>query len=449
MIRDTASSEIGGADQAFQRPYVISWNLTSRCNQQCEHCYLDAGPSPRVESEAFADRSELNTSECKQVVDDIASFAPEAVTILTGGEPLLRRDILDIIRYAASKNLWVVVGTNGVLVTERLARTLKDEGVRGLALSLDSLDPDKHDRFRGVRGAWHNTVEGARVLAKVGLPFIVQTTVGKHNVNQLEEIADFAQRELAAKVWNLYFLVTTGRGVFVSDIAPEEYDGVLEQLYRIQQTQQGRMMVNAKCAPHYVKTLLEHDPDSPFLKSYSGGAGGCPAGTHYMGIRPNGDVTPCPYLPVFGGNIREERLRDLWESSEPFVRIRQRDELGGRCGKCELASSCGGCRARAYGSSGDYLAEDALCTHQPGTAPDARERLHTEVEYGAPEVRELEWEPAARERMHAIPAFVRGMVVRAVESSCRKQGLSRVTCDELDEIRSRMPANRLFGRSNE
>ncbi|MBI2215048.1 MAG: radical SAM protein [Acidobacteria bacterium] len=446
MLSGSASSAPVGAEQAFQRPYVISWNLTYRCNLQCEHCYLDAGPSPQVESEAFTDRSELDTSECKRVVDDIVSFAPEAVTILTGGEPLLRRDILDIVRYAASKNLWVVVGTNGVLVTERLALTLKEAGVRGLALSLDSLDPAEHDRFRGVRGAWRNTVEGARVLNQAGLPFIVQTTVGKHNQSHLGKIADFAQRELAAKVWNLYFLVTTGRGVFVSDIAPAEYDGVLEELYEIQKIQQGKMMVNAKCAPHYVKTLFEHDPDSPLLKSYSGGAGGCPAGTHYMGIRPNGDVTPCPYLPVFGGNLRQDRLRDVWESSEPFVRIRKRDELGGRCGECELASACGGCRARAYGSSGDYLAEDALCTHQPGTVPDAYARLRAEVEYGTPESRELDWEPAARERMHAIPAFVRGMVVRAVEESCRKRGLGRVTCAELDEIRSRMPANRLFGK---
>jgi len=446
MMQDEINNALPTAEQVFQRPYVISWNLTYRCNLQCEHCYLDAGPSPRVQSEAFADRSELNTDECKKVIDDIASFAPEAVTILTGGEPLLRRDILEIVRHAAAKQLWVVVGTNGVLVTERLARTLKDAGVRGLALSLDSLDPDVHDRFRGVRGAWRNTVNGARVLDAVGLPFIIQTTVGKHNVNQLEEIADFAQRELSAKVWNLYFLVTTGRGVFVSDIAPEEYDQVLEQLHKIQQAQQGKMMVNAKCAPHYVKTVFERDPDSPFLKSYSGGAGGCPAGTHYMGIRPNGDVTPCPYLPVFGGNLKESRLRDLWESSEPFVRIRQRGSLGGRCGKCEFSTACGGCRARAYGSTGDYMAEDGLCTHQPGTAPGARERFKTEVVYGQQEVRELEWEPAARERMHAIPAFVRGMVVRSVESSCRERGLDTVTCEELDEIRSRMPANRLFGR---
>jgi radical SAM protein with 4Fe4S-binding SPASM domain len=231
----------------------------------------------------------------------------------------------------------------------------------------------------------------------------------------------------------------------VSDLTPEEYDQVLEQLFKIQQLYQGKMMVNAKCAPHYVKTVFERAPDSPFLKTYSSGAGGCPAGTHYMGIRPNGDVTPCPYLPVFGGNLRESSLRDVWESSEPFLNIRQRKALGGRCGKCEFNTACGGCRARAFGSTGDYMAEDALCTHQPGTASGAGELAHTKVEYGMPEARTLDWEPAARERMHRVPAFVRGMVVRAVESSCREKGLQIVTCDALDDIRSRMPANRLFG----
>ncbi|MCH7781281.1 MAG: radical SAM protein [Acidobacteria bacterium] len=177
---------------AFARPYVVSWNLTYRCNLACEHCYLDAGGSPLVESEAFADRSELNTEQCKKIIDDIAAFAPEALTILTGGEPLLRRDILAIIRYAHQKNLWVVVGTNGVSITPTLAALLKKEGVRGLALSLDALDPATHDRFRAVQGAWKNTVRGAKILHEVGLPFIVQTTVGRHNLDEIEQIAEFA-----------------------------------------------------------------------------------------------------------------------------------------------------------------------------------------------------------------------------------------------------------------
>ena len=185
------------------RPYVISWNLTYRCNLACEHCYLDAGGKPEVRHESFADRSELDTEQCFEVIDQIAEFAPEALTILTGGEPLLRRDIIPIIHRANEKELWVVVGTNGVSITERLAGILLDEGVRGLALSLDALDADRHDTFRRVRGAWANTVEGAKILHRTGLPFIVQTTVGRHNLSELRGIADFAYGEMGAKVWNL------------------------------------------------------------------------------------------------------------------------------------------------------------------------------------------------------------------------------------------------------
>ena len=305
------------------------------------------------------------------------------MTILTGGEPLLRRDILEIVRRAAERGLWVVVGTNGVSITENLAKRLAEAGARGLSLSLDALDPDRHDSFRKVRGAWRNTVEGAAILNRTGLPFIVQTTAGSHNRGELEAIADFAHDRLAAKVWNLYFLVPTGRGQFVSDMTPPQYDEVLASLYRIQRKYDRRMLVNAKCAPHYIKTVLEKageqtDPTpadsasrawrgSSQIRTYSGGAGGCPAGTHYMGIRPNGDVTPCPYLPVFAGSLRSASLADLWTSSELFAGIRRRTSLGGRCGECEMNGHCGGCRARAYGMTGDLMAEDPLCTHTPGT----------------------------------------------------------------------------------
>ena len=244
--------------EGFARPYVVSWNLTYRCNLACEHCYLDAGGTPLVGTENFADRSELGTEECFRVIDEIAAFAPECLTILTGGEPLLRRDILEIVRRAAERGLWVVVGTNGVRITENVAQRLAEAGARGLSLSLDALDPDRHDRFRKVRGAWRNTVEGAEILNRTGLPFIVQTTAGSHNLGELEAIADFAHDRLAAKVWNLYFLVPTGRGQFVSDMTPAQYDEVLASLYQIQRKYDRRMLVNAKCAPHYIKTVLEN-----------------------------------------------------------------------------------------------------------------------------------------------------------------------------------------------
>jgi radical SAM protein with 4Fe4S-binding SPASM domain len=451
----------------FNRPYVVSWNLTYRCNLACEHCYLDAGGTPLVATENFADRSELGTDECFKVIDEIVAFAPECLTILTGGEPLLRRDILEIVRRAAERGLWVVVGTNGVRITENVARRLAEAGARGLSLSLDALDPDTHDRFRRVRGAWRNTVEGAEILNRTGLPFIVQTTAGSHNLGELEAIADFAHDRLSAKVWNLYFLVPTGRGQFVSDITPAQYDEVLASLYRIQRKYDRRMLVNAKCAPHYIKTVLENSSaDTAPIRTYSGGAGGCPAGTHYMGIRPNGDVTPCPYLPVFAGSLRTAKLTDLWTSSALFADIRRRASLGGRCGACEMNAHCGGCRARAYGMTGDVMAEDPLCTHTPGTfagspllaligAPHAS---HAEalaeagakpsglmIEYGSESPTTIAWDAAAAARMKKIPAFVRGMVVKAVEDSCRKSGLDRVTIEELERIRARMPTPKFFG----
>jgi radical SAM protein with 4Fe4S-binding SPASM domain len=452
--------------EGFARPYVISWNLTYRCNLACEHCYLDAGGAPQVDTENFADRSELGTDECFRVIDEIAAFAPECLTILTGGEPLLRRDILEIVRRASERGLWVVIGTNGVRITENVAQRLAEAGARGLSLSLDALDPDRHDRFRKVRGAWENTVEGAKILSRTGLPFIVQTTAGAHNLGELDAIADFAHDRLAAKVWNLYFLVPTGRGQFVSDISPAQYDEVLASLYRIQRKYDRRMLVNAKCAPHYIKTLL--DNGLPPARTYSGGAGGCPAGTHYMGIRPNGDVTPCPYLPVFAGNLRGAPLADLWTSSELFTGIRRRTSLGGRCGACEMNGHCGGCRARAYGMTGDLMAEDPLCTHTPGRfvgsplleRPTGLSAVTSDVlpspprrfggtpplvEYGGESPATIAWDDAAAERMKKIPAFVRGMVIRAVEESCRKSGLDRVTIEELERIRARMPTPKMFG----
>jgi radical SAM protein with 4Fe4S-binding SPASM domain len=184
-----------------------------------------------------------------------------------------------------------------------------------------------------------------------------------------------------------------------------------------------------------------------------------------MGIRPNGDVTPCPYLPVFAGNIRREALTDLWTSSELFTGIRRRASLGGRCGACEMNAHCGGCRARAYGMAGDLMAEDPLCTHSPGTfagspllllrgtdgagAPSPLRGFGPPlIEYGGESPSTISWDDAAAARMKKIPAFVRGIVIRAVEESCRKSGFDRVTVEELERIRARMPTPKIFGQGN-
>jgi radical SAM protein with 4Fe4S-binding SPASM domain len=183
-----------------------------------------------------------------------------------------------------------------------------------------------------------------------------------------------------------------------------------------------------------------------------------------MGIRPNGDVTPCPYLPVFAGTLRKSSLKDLWTSSGLFADIRRRTSLGGRCGECEMNGHCGGCRARAFGMTGDLMAEDPLCTHTPGTFAGspllailagasaeagrtsvAEPRATAGLQYGLESSTTIAWDDEAAARMKKIPAFVRGMVVKAVEDSCRRNGIGRVTAEELEKIRARMPTPKMFG----
>ena len=464
----------------FARPYVVSWNLTYRCNLACEHCYLDAGGTPMVGTENFADRSELGTEDCFRVIDEIAAFAPECLTILTGGEPLLRRDILEIVRRAAERGLWVVVGTNGVRITENLARRLADAGARGLSLSLDALDPDRHDGFRKVRGAWRNTVEGANILNDTGLPFIVQTTAGSHNLGELDAIADFAHERLAARVWNLYFLVPTGRGQFVSDITPAQYDEVLASLYRIQQKYARRMLVNAKCAPHYIRTVLEHAaapgstrfrrtpkrrepprgpavPDQDLLRR----GRRVPGGDALHGDPAERRRHPVPVSPGLRGNSsqRDSRgpldlLGTLRRHSPPHLARRAvrgvRDERPlrrlPRAGLRDDRRSDGR-RSALHPHAWDVRGlspSRRSAAQRGGSGPGRRMSAAQTIEYGAESPTTIAWDDAAAERMKKIPAFVRGMVIRAVEDSCRKNGVGRVTVEELEGIRARMPTPKLF-----
>jgi radical SAM protein with 4Fe4S-binding SPASM domain len=192
--------------------------------------------------------------------------------------------------------------------------------------------------------------------------------------------------------------------------------------------------VNAKCAPHYQRVLWEHDPASPFLKGFVG-SGGCPAGTQYVGITPDGDVTPCPYLPRYGGNLREQTFAQIWNDSQLFNDLRRRKALGGRCGECEFNGMCGGCRARAYGATGDPMAEDPWCVYQPGrhgliqVQPAQSESYGVDIEFRMP------WTAEAMERVGRIPAFVRGMVVRQVEEAALADGLTEVTPELMMRIR--------------
>ena len=258
-VRSRLAAGEGGA--TFARPYVISWNLTYRCNLACEHCYLDAGGKPAIDTPAFADRSELDTAACFRVVDEIAAFAPDGLLILTGGEPLLRRDIVEIIRYAAARELWVVVGTNGVKITENLAAILKREGVRGLSLSLDALDETRHDAFRRVTGALsqhgrrgqdprprrpavHRPDHGRRA-----------TTSTSSKRSPTSPTTSSARESGTSISWSRPVAAPTSpTSPTPSTIACSAELAVIQRKYA------GRMLVNAKCAPHYVRILQAEDP---------------------------------------------------------------------------------------------------------------------------------------------------------------------------------------------
>ena len=418
------------------RSYVISWNVTRLCNERCQHCYIHASP--------YADRSdELSTDECFRVVDQIREVSPGALIILTGGEPLLRKDIFEISRYATDAGFMCVMGTNGILITGERAQHMQASGIRGVSISLDSIHPEVHDAFRGYAGAWRNSVKGIEVLDHVGLPFLIQTTVTQENLAEIPQVLDLGHK-LGAKVLNLYFLVPTGRGAFMSNITPEQYESLMHELLNIQPRYRGEMLINAKCAPHFQRVLWESDHASPYLKTYVG-AGGCPAGAQYMGIRPNGDMTPCPYLPVYGGNLRTSSFADIWNNSHVFQDMRARKQLGGKCGPCEFNTMCGGCRARAYGALGDYMAEDPWCVYQPGQYGLVQIESPKGEAYGITIDYQLSWTPEARQRTEAIPAFVRGMVVKQVEGYARQHGYAIITPELMAEVKEKVIGNRVAG----
>lgn len=407
--------------------HAISWNITRRCNLRCAHCYLDADflEGRRVD--------EKSTEDCFRIVDQIRDANPNPFLILTGGEPLLRPDVFDIAAYASDRGAYVVVGTNGIALTEKSIGRLKRAGVKGAGVSLDSTDSRVHDAFRGVMGAWDLTMSGIRRLAAGGMPFAVQMTVTETNAGEIETMADLAH-SAGATALNVYFLVCTGRGQEMTDLSPEAYERILTRLYDLYERYEGRMLVTAKCAPHFRRFVYERNPSSPLMKTYQGG---CPAGTHYARITPSGDVTPCPYMADPVGNLKEFSFVDLWRNAPAFVRLRD-PILRDRCGICEFRTVCGGCRARALSKTGDMLGTDPWCTYAPGKRKMEEVVLSRETALGQPVAFSISWTPEARERLERIPSFARGMVVASVERYAAERAVPVVTPELMAEAKERL-----------
>jgi radical SAM protein with 4Fe4S-binding SPASM domain len=405
-------------------PHVVAWNLTKRCNLRCTHCYISAGPWETAEDE-------LDPEECRRVVDQLVAVNPSPMLILSGGEPLAREDLPDIVAYASGKGATVVVGTNATALTDARVRGLKQAGISGVAVSVDSLDEERHDAFRGSPRALERTVAALDVLRAHRIDFVVQTTATPENAREIPELVEWAAAQ-GAVCFNLYFLVPTGRGRNLLDLGASRIEGLLAELAGAEARHRGTMMVRAKCAPHFIRHVHEANPDSPVLNYRTR----CPCGIDYCRITPDGKVTPCPYMPEVAGDLRASSFREIWTGSGLLKELRARD-LGGRCGRCEYRLVCGGCRARALATTGDYLEEDPSCAYDP---PGDRPLVaRPKVAYGSPAAATLAWSPAARERMQRIPSFVRGVVMRRVEEFARARGLDTVTPELLGEIRKEMP----------
>ncbi len=342
-------------------PRLIFWELTKQCNLACVHC--------RAEAEDLDFSGELELNQAKKVIDDITSFA-SPILVLTGGEPLYRKDLFDIARYAGEKEMRVALATNATLIDEKTAEKIKAVKIARVSISIDGKDADSHDGFRGIPGAFDKALEGARLLKAAGVEFQFNSTVTKRNVDQIDEILKLAQ-DCGAKAVHMFMLVPVGCGVEIAEtdmISSEKYEETLKWFYK--RSKETDMELKATCAPHYYRIIreqarLEGRKISFETDGMAAMTRGCLAGSGVCFISHRGDVQPCGYLPLIAGNVLKQPIKEIWEGSELFESLRDVKQLKGKCGNCGYKGVCGGCRARAYYAQNDYLDEEPYCVYNP------------------------------------------------------------------------------------
>ncbi len=315
---------------------IIAWELTAACNLSCRYCRASASHEP--------DQGELDTDEAKRFVESIAPLKP--MLILSGGEPLLRPDLFQIIRLAVSLGIRVSLASNGTLITSGLAEEIADSGVSRVSISLDGADAAMHDHGRG-QGRFERSIKGIENL-RGRVDFQINFTVTQKNQSELIRIFDLAEK-LGAAALHIFFLVPTGRGREEDVITPVRQEEMLRQIEG--EMDRRTLEVQVTCAPQYARLKKP---------GHGRGSGGCLAGRRFVFVSRKGEVYPCGYLPLRVGSVREKNFIEIWENSPELQALRE-GRLKGKCGRCEFSRSCGGCRARAYALTGDYLQSDPSC----------------------------------------------------------------------------------------
>lgn len=349
---------------------LVFWETTTACNLKCIHCRATATDSRPPD--------ELTTEQSFALVREIASFArcdaallrDAPVVVLSGGEPLVRPDIFEIARLGTDLGLRMVLATNGTTLERNTPGRLLDSGVQRISVSIDGAGPEVHDSFRGIQSSFEAALRGIGYSREAGLPVQINTTVARHNLHELPSILELAVREGACAL-HLFLLVPTGCGKEISKremIGPEQYEQVLGWLYDA--SRRSPINLKATCAPHYHRVMRQRakaegvkiTPETHGLQAVTKG---CLAGSAVCFVSYRGDVYPCGYFPVSAGNVLETPLSRIWEESELFASLRDPSLLEGKCGACEYARVCGGCRARAYAETGNCFAEEPYCAYEP------------------------------------------------------------------------------------
>jgi AdoMet-dependent heme synthase len=350
------------AGRPFPELRLVAWETTRNCNLNCVHCRASADRGP------FS--GELDTAAAFQLLDQIAAVG-SPIVILTGGEPLLRPDIFEIARYGTGKGLRMVMAPNGTLITKQAAEQMAAAGIKRISISIDGADRPSHDVFRGVEGAFDGALGGIERAKAAGIEFQINTTITKTNLAQLEQIQKLAVA-LGAVAHHIFLLVPTGRGKYIVDqeISAREYEDTLNWFY--DQRDKAPLQLKATCAPHYYRVLRQRAGKEGKTVAFSthgldAVTRGCLGGTGFCFISHRGIVQPCGFLDVNCGNVLERSFCDIWNGSEVFQTLRNFDLLKGKCGRCEFKRVCGGCRARAFEATGDYMTEEPLCLYQPKT----------------------------------------------------------------------------------
>lgn len=343
---------------------LVAWETTRNCNLNCVHCRAAATCGPYD--------GELDTPAALALLDQIAEVA-KPIIILTGGEPLLRKDIFDIAKYGHDKGMRMVMSPNGTLVNQEMAKKMAASGIQRISVSLDGATAESHDSFRGVKGAYDGALQGIQNAKEAGIEFQINTTITKTNLDQIPEILALAEA-LGAAAHHIFLLVPTGRGKYIVDkeINAQEYERTLNWFY--DQRNKTSLQLKATCAPHYYRILRQRAREvgeTVTFESHGLDAvtRGCLAGTGFCFVSHRGIVQPCGFLDLNCGDVTQTSFSEIWKNSDHFKKLRDMNALEDKCGYCEYRKVCGGCRARAYEATGNYLAEEPLCQYKPPNMP--------------------------------------------------------------------------------